>query len=663
LSERTVAPYGTWRSPISAAMLVEGGVFLSHVWLEDGVAYWLEGRPSEGGRSVIVRAASGGSPVDVTPEGFNARTKVHEYGGGSFVVHRGAVFSSNFTDQRLYRHDAGQAPTPITPETAGSVRYADGRVTADGSRLLCVRERHEGDDVVNEIVCIPTDGSGEASIVVGGRDFFSTPRISPDGTKLAWLTWDLPYLPWDGSELWVANLDESGAVSGERLVAGSAGAESIFQPEWGPDGVLHFVSDRTDWWNLYREIDGEVRAICPMDAEFGWPQWVFGVSTYAFLDDGRIACIWTRNGTQHVSVVDPRTGELLDLDLPYDAIDFPFIAAEGQTIAFVGGSVDTPPQVVVLDFLARSVDVLKESDTITLEPEFLSAPRAIEFPTDGGLTAHAFFYAPANKDFTGPADERPPLLVMSHGGPTSAVSAEFDMAMRYWTSRGFAVVDVNYGGSTGYGRTYRERLNGNWGVVDTMDCINAARYLASQGEVDGDRLLIRGGSAGGYTTLCALTFHDDFAAGASYYGISDLEPFAKPGGTHKFESRYEHTLVGPYPEAADLYRARSPIHFVDMISCPMILLQGSEDEVVPPAQSEVMVDALNAKGLPHAYLLFEGEQHGFRKAENIIRSLEAELSFYAQILGFEPGDPIEPVTIANLRGGVAGAGPEPGPRA
>ena len=563
-------------------------------------------------------------------------------------MHRGVVFSSNFTDQRLYRHDPGQTPTPITPETDGRVRYADGRVTSDGMRMICVRERHEDDGVVNEIVSIPTDGSGDASIVVGGRDFFSTPRISPDGAKLAWLTWDLPYLPWDGSELWVADLDPTGAVSGERLVAGKAATESIFQPEWGPDGVLHFVSDRTGWWNLYREVDGEVHAICPMDAEFGWPQWVFGVSTYAFLDDGRIACIWTRNGEQHVSVIDPRTGELLDLDLPYDAIDYPFIAAEGQTIAFVGGSTDTPPQVVVLDFLARSVDVLKESEEITVEPSFLSAPRAIEFPTDGGLTAHAFFYPPASKDFVGPVDERPPLIVMSHGGPTSAVSAEFDMATRFWTSRGFAVVDVNYGGSTGYGRAYRERLNGNWGVVDTMDCINAATYLTAQGEVDGGRLLIRGGSAGGYTTLCALTFHDDFAAGASYFGISDLEPFAKPGGTHKFESRYEHTLVGPYPEAAELYRARSPIHFVDMISCPMILLQGAEDEVVPPAQSEVMVDALKAKGLPYAYLLFEGEQHGFRKAENIVRSLEAELSFYAQILGFAPGDPIEPVAIANL---------------
>ncbi|MEO8422619.1 MAG: S9 family peptidase [Actinomycetota bacterium] len=663
MSERSVAPYGTWRSPISAAMLVEGGVRLGHVWIEDGAVYWIEGRPSEGGRSVVVRDEPGTAPMDVTPEGFNARTTVHEYGGGAYLVDGGVVFSSNFADQRLYRQEIGGAPTPITPETGGRYRYADGRVTPDGSLMICVRERHEEDGVENELVAIPTDGSGDATLVAGGRDFFSTPRISPDGTKLAWLTWDLPYLPWDGSELWVADLDAAGVVSGQRLVAGTLAEESIFQPEWSPDGALHFVSDRSGWWNLYREIEGEVHALCPMDAEFGWPQWVFGGSTYAFLDDGRLACIWERDGTQHVAILDPRSGELLDLDLPYDAIDYPYLAAAGQTIAFIGASAAMPPQLVVLDLLARSVDVLKESEEITVDAEYLSAPRAIEFPTEGGLTAHAFYYPPANKDFTGSAGELPPLIVMSHGGPTSSVCAAFDLGMRYWTSRGFAVVDVNYGGSTGYGRAYRQRLNGNWGVVDTMDCINAARYLVGQGEVDGDRLLIRGGSAGGYTTLCALTFHDDFAAGASYYGISDLEPFAKPGGTHKFESRYENTLVGPYPEVADLYRARSPIHFVDMISCPMILLQGAEDEVVPPAQAEVMVEALKAKGLPYAYLLFEGEQHGFRKAENIVRSLEAELSFYAQILGFEPGDPIEPVAIANLEGGVAGAGPAPGPRA
>ncbi len=644
----SVAPYGTWRSPISAAMLVEGGVRLTQVQIDGGSVYWVEGRPAEGGRSVVVRAGPGAEPTDVTPAGFNARTTVHEYGGGSFVVHGGVVIASNFADQRLYRQEPAGAPEPITPDTDGAHRYADGRLTPDGTLLICVRERHEANDIVNELVCMAADGSQDAVIVVGGRDFYSSPRISPDGTKLAWLTWDLPWMPWDGSELWVADLDPDGGVSNERLVAGVAAEESVFQPSWSPDGVLHFASDRSGWWNLYREVDGDVRPLCPMDAEFGWPQWVFGMASYAFLDDGRIACLWNRDGVQHVALLDPRSGELLDLDLPYDAIDEPFMAAEGQTFAFIGSSASAPAQVVLLDFLARSVDVLKVSEEITVAAEYLSAPRAIEFPTEGGLTAHAFFYPPANKDVTGPPDELPPLIVMSHGGPTSAASAAFDLGVRFWTSRGFAVVDVNYGGSTGYGRRYRERLNGTWGVVDTMDCINAARHLAESGEVNGERLLIRGGSAGGYTTLCALTFHDRFAAGASYYGISDLEPFAKPGGTHKFESRYEHTLVGPYPEAADLYRARSPIHFVDLISCPMILLQGAEDEVVPPAQSEILVDALEAKGLPYAYLLFPGEQHGFRKAEHIIRAHEAELSFYGQILGFEPAGPIEPVTISNL---------------
>ncbi len=362
MSEPTVAPYGTWRSPISAAMLVEGGVRLGHVSIEEGSVYWVEGRPAEGGRSVVVRRDAGSEPADVTPEGFNARTTVHEYGGGAYVVHRGVVFSSNFADQRLYRQERGGAPAPITPDTGGRSRYADGRVTSDGSLLICVRERHEEEGVINELVAIPTDGSSDASIVVDGYDFFSTPRISPDGTKLAWLAWNLPYLPWDGSELWVADLDPAGVVSGRRLVAGRLGEESIFQPEWSPDGVLHFVSDRTDWWNLYREIDGEVQSICPMDAEFGWPQWVFGLSSYAFLDDGRMACIWNRDGTQHVAVIDPRSGELLDLDLPYDAIGAPWVAAEGQSMVFIGASASIPAQVVSLDFLSRSIDVLKESE-------------------------------------------------------------------------------------------------------------------------------------------------------------------------------------------------------------------------------------------------------------------------------------------------------------
>jgi dipeptidyl aminopeptidase/acylaminoacyl peptidase len=648
VSERIVAPYGTWRSPLSAEMLVASSVRLGWPWIEDGVVYWTEGRPSEGGRTVVVRLDPGAEPIDVTPPGFNVRTKVHEYGGGSFLVDRGMVFFSNFEDQRLYRQERGGQPEAITAQTDGRHRYADGRATRDGSRIVCVRERHEDDGVVNELVVFPADGSHEPRAIAGGRDFYTAPRISPDGTRLAWLSWNLPWMPWDGCELWVADLAPDGSLSGERKVAGSDGEESIWQPGWSATGELHFVSDRTGWWNLYRERNGASQPLHPAEAEFGWPHWVFGGSTYAFLDDGRIACLYDTGGTQHVGILDGETGELLDLDLPHTAIGYPMIVTEGQRIVFIGGAPTIPEQVVSLDFATRSIDVLRESDRLSIDPGFVSTARPIEFTTEGGSTAYALHYPPANADFQPPPGERPPLIVMSHGGPTSAVTAVYDPEIQFWTSRGFAVVDVNYGGSTGYGRAYRQRLNGTWGVTDTMDCINAARSLVERGEADGGRLLIRGGSAGGYTTLCALTFHDDFAAGASYFGISDLEPFAAPGGTHKFESQYEHTLIGPYPEAADLYRARSPIHFVDLISCPMILLQGDQDEVVPPAQSEIMVEALKAKGLPHAYLLFEGEQHGFRKADSIRAAAEAELSFYAQILGFEPADPIEPVSIENL---------------
>jgi len=643
MTEPRIAPYGTWSSPIGADLLATAGIGVMEPWLEDGVVYWLEGRPGEGGRQVVVRGDAWSSPTDVTPPGFNARTKVHEYGGGSYVVHRGTVFFSNFEDQRLYRQREGGEPEAITPETGGRHRYADGRVTPDGSLLICVRERHEDDGVANELVAVPLAG-GETRTIAGGRDFYSAPRISPDGGRLAWLSWDLPWMPWDGCEVWIADLATDGDVSNARRIAGADGEEAIVQPEWSPSGVLHYVSDRTGWWNLYRDDDGVAVPLHAAEMEFAGPLWLFGASNFAFLDDGRIACQYENAGVSHLGVLDPVSGELLDLDLPYTAFDYPWLHAEGSQLVFIGGGSSIPSQIVSLDFASRGVEVLRESLRIDLDPSLFSSPSAIEFPTEGGLSAFAHFYPPHNPAFSAPEGERPPLIVMSHGGPTSESTSELNLKTQFFTSRGFAVVDVNYGGSTGYGRAYRQRLKGNWGVVDTMDCINAARYLVARGDADGERLLIRGGSAGGYTTLCALTFHDDFAAGASYYGISDLEPFAT-GDTHKFESRYEHTLVGPFPEAIDVYRARSPIHFVDMISCPMILLQGDEDEVVPPAQSEVMVEALAAKGIPHAYLLFRGEQHGFRKAETIRRAAEAELSFYAQILGFELGDPIEPVAI------------------
>ncbi len=646
MSEPTTAPYGAWRSPITADLVARSEVSLAEPWPDGDATYWLEMRPSEDGRYVVVCGDPHAAAADVTPTGFNARTKVHEYGGGSFWVHEGTVFFANFEDQRLYRQEVGGAPAPITPAPSprGSIRYADGRVTPDGRHIVCVRERHEGREVTNELVVMPLDGSREPSIVAAGRDFFSFPRASPDGRQLAWTCWDHPRMPWDGTELWVADLSDDGLPQGRRLVAGGP-AESIFQPEWNPDGVLHFVSDRSGWWNLYRELDGGIEALHPMEAEFGRPQWEFGYSTYAFLADGRLACLYTREGEDHLAMLDPDTSELLDLELPFTCFQ-PYLRGEGTRLVFVAGDPATPNRVVSLDFLTRAVRVLRVSAEAPVDPGFVSVPRAIEFPSDGGLTAHALFYPPANPDYVGPEDERPPLVVMSHGGPTSHVTAGFDLRKQFFTSRGLAVVDVNYGGSTGYGREYRDRLRGQWGIVDTRDCINAARYLSLTGEVDGDRLAIRGGSAGGYTTLCALTFHDDFAVGASYFGLADLEPFAK--GTHKFESRYLDGLVGPWPEAAGLWRARSPVNYTDLLSCPVILLQGLEDEVVPPSQAEIMVRALEAKGLPYAYLAFEGEQHGFRRAENIVRSHEAELYFYSRVLGFELGDPVEAVDIKNL---------------
>jgi dipeptidyl aminopeptidase/acylaminoacyl peptidase len=647
-----VAPYGSWSSPITAEMLSTASVSLSEPWLEDGLVYWSEARPSEQGRAVVLRGDPWSEPAEITPAGFNVRTKVHEYGGGAFAVHHGAIFFSNFSDQRLYRQDPGADPVALTPDTGGRHRFADGRVTADGRWWIGVRERHDGGgaptDVVNELVSLRTDGSEQAIVIASGRDFYADPRISPDGTTLSFLTWDLPWMPWDGCELFVGELGDDCSLSQVRHVAGKDGEESIWGPDWGPAGDLVFASDRSGWWNLERIEAGDRQTLCPMEAEFGFPHWVFGDRSIGFLGDGRIVCWYERGGVQSLAVLDPATGELMDLDLPHSALQYgPQLAVDGSTVAFIAGAPDLPSQLVWLDFSSRSVEVIRESAHLPVDETYLSRPRQIEFPTDGDRTAFAHFYPPASVDHEGPDGTAPPVIVISHGGPTGESTALFDLETQFWTSRGFAVVDVNYGGSTGFGRGYRQRLNGTWGITDTADCINAARYLAEQGEVDGDRLLIRGGSAGGYTTLCALTFHDDFAAGASYYGISDLEPFAT-GDTHKFESKYEHTLVGPWPEAADEYRARSPIHFVDMISTPMLVLQGAEDEVVPPAQAEVMVEALRAKGLPYAYLSFAGEQHGFRMAETIRTATEAELSFYCQILGIEPGDPIPRLSIENL---------------
>ena len=652
LSQKTVAAYGTWASPISAEMVAQAGVRLSAPWIEGGVVWWLEGRAAEGGRVALVRRDPDGRRVDAVPADFNVRTSVHEYGGGAYCIHRGVAYCSSFDDQRLYRIEPGAEPVPITPEIPDRRhRYADGRVTGDGRLWIGVRERHaESDrsaDVVNELVAVSTDGSAEPRIVVGGRDFYSNPRVSPDGTRLCFLAWNLPWMPWDGCELHVADLAPDGAVSDVEHLAGSDGTESIWQPEWSPTGDLVFASDRSGWWNLERIRDGERTPLHPAEAEFGYPAWVFGLQSFAFLEDGRIVCGFESGGFTRFGVLDPEPGALDELDVGLDSWRSPYLVAEGEAIVVVAGSPTEPTQVVRIDVATGARETLRTSLDTPVSSEYVSIPQAIEFPTEDGLTARAFFYPPTSPDYEAPDGEAPPLIVESHGGPTDAAVAVFGLGVQYWTSRGFGVVDVDYGGSTGYGRAYRERLNGQWGVVDLQDCINAARYLVEQGEADPERLLITGGSAGGYTTICALTFTDVFAAGTTYFGVADLEQFTG-GETHKFELQYEHTLVGPYPERADLYRERSPIHFTDRIQTPMLVLQGTDDRIVPPAQAELIVGALRQRGIPHAYLLYEGEGHGFRKAENIVGSLEAELSFYAQVLGFEPAGAIPRLELANL---------------
>lgn len=638
--ERKMAPYGAWESPITSSLIVSETIGLGGVATDGERVYWLEGRPAEGGRNVLVSRTPDGQTQDITPKGFNVRTRVHEYGGGAFAIKNETVYFSNFADGRLYAQTPDSEPRAIVGDA--KLRYADMRIDTPRDRLICVREDHTGDgEALNTIVSIDR-ATGKTDVLVSGNDFYASPSLSPDGSQLAWLTWNHPCMPWDGTELWVATIGENGTVENPQKVAGSQ-TESIFQPQWSPDGVLYFVSDRTDWWNLYRWRDGAIEPLHPIAAEFATPQWVFGMSTYAFAGDGRIVCTYTQQGLWHLATIDTTTKEFRPIETPYTQISG--ITAAGDRVLFLGGSADRATAIVQLDLATQTSEILRQSTQIDLDPGYLSTPKPIEFPTENGTTAFAFFYPPTNRDYSAPEGEKPPLLVKSHGGPTASTSTSLRLSIQYWTSRGFAFLDVNYGGSTGYGREYRQRLQGNWGIVDVDDCANAARYVAERGWVDGGRLAIAGGSAGGYTTLAALTFRDVFKAGASYYGVSDLEVLATD--THKFESRYLDGLIGPYPERQDLYQARSPIHFTDRLSCPTIFFQGLEDKVVPPNQAEMMVAALEKKGLPVAYVPFEGEQHGFRKGENIKRALDGEFYFYSRVFGYQPAEDLEPIEIAN----------------
>lgn len=643
-TQRVVAPYGSWRSPISIADIVGQSIALAEPWIDGQDVYWLEGRPTDAGRRVLVRARGDDEPLDVVGAPFNVRSRVHEYGGGSYTVRDGTIVFSNFTDGRLYRLSTADAePQAIT--WPGAFRYADLRIAEDpsGSGLVvwAVREDHTVPGRVrNEIVKVPLAG-GRPSSIPTGTDFVAAPRPGPGG-RLAWLSWNHPDMPWDAARLRVLE------PAGRRVVdvAGGAG-ESIVQPVWDDDGSLVFASDRTGFWNPYRWVAGggiEPELPSPAEIEFADPAWVFDRSSFAFLPDGSTIAIGRSGGRDRLYRLRP--GRSLDeVPTPFTELDA-LRAGPAGVVAIVGRASESAAIVRLDPSTGLATRTFRRASTISLPDDLVSLPEPIEFPTTDGATARALYYAPRHPAYAGPPGDRPPLVVVSHGGPTSNASTGLDLSKQLLTSRGIAVVDVDYRGSTGYGRAYRDALNGRWGTVDVDDCVAAAQFLVARGDVDPDRLAISGASAGGYTTLCALVFRDVFRAGISWFGVADLALLQTD--SHKFELRYSDNLVAPWPEGIDTYRERSPIHYLDRLSCPVLILQGLDDRVVPPSQARAIVEALEAKGLPYAYIAFEGEGHGFRAAANQRRSYEADLSFLAQVFGFELADEIEPVVVHHL---------------
>lgn len=640
-SRKQAAPCGTWTSPITAAVVAAGSTPLSGLLLDGADLFWLAGRASEGGRTTLLRRR-GGRAEELTPAPFNVRTRVHEYGGGAALAADGRVWFSNFTDNRVYRIDRdGGEPVPVSE--GGALRWADFVLDRVHARLVGVREDHTAGDTypVNTLCALGADGS--QLVLDDGYDFYSSPRISPDGSQLAWLCWNHPRMPWEGTELWLADIAADGSLANGRLIAGGE-QEAIVQPEWSPGGLLYFVSDRSGWWNLHRYDHGVVHPVCPREAEFGGPHWVFGNSMYGFRTEGEIVCTYIENGVSKLARLDTASGRLSAIDTPYQEIRE--LKLSGDTLVLLAGAPTIAAEVVRLDLASGAREVLARSIEQLPEIGYLSVPQTVSYPSAGGRTAHAFYYPPTNADHEPLPGELPPLMVIGHGGPTSMASSTLKLATQFWTSRGIAVLDVNYGGSTGFGRAYRDLLKEQWGVVDVEDCVAGARYLADEKLVDRERLLIRGGSAGGLTTLCALAFHDVFKAGASYYGVSDLKGL--DADSHKFESHYNEYLIAPKARADAVYAERSPINHTDKLRRPMIFFQGLDDKVVPPPQSEVMVEALRRRGVPVAYLTLEGEGHGFRKADSIVRTLEAELVFYLRVFGIPVPAGLPAIEIENL---------------
>ncbi len=646
---KKTAPFGSWSSPVDTDLIVSDSVRLAQPCIDNGLIYWSETRPTEKGRTVLVRHNADGSTTDLTPAPYSVRSRVHEYGGGAALVCKNRIWFVNDSDQDIYE----ATDTGVTRLTnSDNMRFANMVFDEQHNRLLAVCEDHgASSDPVNSLVAIDLS-CGEIDLFTDGADFYSNPCMNSDASQIAWLQWNHPNLPWDCTELWLADVDSHGTAINARLVS-QGHDESVFQPSFGPDDRLYFVSDRNNWWNLYRhngqnDDDDTVEAVTQENAEFGMPQWVFSMSTYAFVSTNNAVCAYTKDGRWHVAMLDLNSKTLTTLDLPWTGVDH--LAADARQAVILAGSPDSMLSIIRLDLSdssnAGDSEILCVCNPAGIPDGYVSIPQSITYPSGGGSQAHGMFYPPVSATFCGPEREAPPLLVFCHGGPTASAPQCLKLTTQFWTSRGFAVLDVNYRGSTGFGRSYRRELYGNWGIADVEDCISGARWLAERGLVDKEKWLISGGSAGGFTVLSALTFHDSFKVGASHYGIADLS--AMFATTHKFEASYDYWLLGNQLPLEELCAQRSPIRHADRLNCPVIFFQGLDDKVVPPAQSEMMVNVLRKKGVPVSYLAFENEAHGFRQADTIRRVYDAELYFFEKMLGFEPSADIEPVHIDNF---------------
>ncbi len=625
---KTSQAFGTWPSPINAELITKAAPSLNFIQSQGDKLFWVEGRPWDAGRSVIMCRDSAGTIRDLLPPPFSHHSKVHEYGGMAYAANQTHLYFVNAADQCIYQLDlnAGNKPKAIT---SPGLRFADLVIDTAHQQLIAVGEQHHDDREPENFIAAINIATGAVSTLKSGADFYAYPRISPDNQQLCWIEWQHPNMPWDSTQLWCAQLTVDG-LSDLALIAGGDNNQAIFQPSWSPDNQLHYVSDKNNWWNIYT-ANGE--PVLSKDAEFATPLWQFGMSTYDFIDANTIGCLWTDQGLWHSGFIDIATGQLSNTESQYSSLAA--ACCHQGRLYMVAGAAPLANQIVGIERYGANSKLTSvyAPSTLDLDSADIAQPEPLFFPSGNGEQVHAFFYPPTNAQYQGADNELPPVIALCHGGPTGATDSGLNLKIQYWTNRGFAIVDINYRGSTGFGRKYRKALTNAWGIKDVEDTQYAISYLANQQKIDPERCLIRGGSAGGYTVLSALTFTDTFKAGASLYGIGDLETLATD--THKFESRYLDSLIGPYPGRRDIYLERSPIHHAEGLNCPVIFLQGLEDKVVPPNQAEVMVKLLEDKGIKVEYVTFPDEGHGFRKANNIIRAMESELAFYRDVFDLD----------------------------